>query len=72
MGIAPLERLPGIRWELHNLAQLQKVNPKKFAELADELAARLAATASAPVAPTASVAGCPWMSCMNIEFRVAT
>lgn len=41
LGIAHLEQLPGIRWKLHNLAQLQKTNAKKFAEQADMLAARL-------------------------------
>lgn len=46
LGIAHLEQLPGIRWKLHNLAQLQKTNAKKFAEQADTLAARLAAVAS--------------------------
>jgi len=54
LGIAHLEHLPGIRWKLYNLAQLEKVNPKKFAEQADELAGRLAATASGAVAPPAS------------------
>ncbi len=42
MGITHLERLPAIRWKLHNLAQLQKSNPKKFAEQVDMLASRLA------------------------------
>jgi predicted nucleotidyltransferase component of viral defense system len=46
LGIAHLEHLPGIRWKLHNLTQLQKTNAKKFAEQADTLAARLAAVAS--------------------------
>ena len=41
MDIAHLEQLPGIRWKLHNLAQLQKADAKKFAEQADALAARL-------------------------------
>lgn len=41
LGIAHLEQLPGIRWKLHNLAQLQKADAKKFAEQADTLAARL-------------------------------
>ena len=41
LGIAHLEHLPGIRWKLHNLAQLQKADAKKFAEQADALAARL-------------------------------
>lgn len=44
LGIAHLEHLPGIRWKLHNLAQLQKTNTKKFAEQADVLTARLSAT----------------------------
>ena len=43
LGIAHLEHLPGIRWKLHNLAQLQKTNAKKFAEQVDTLAARLSA-----------------------------
>ena len=43
LGIAHLEQLPGIRWKLHNLAQLQKTDAKRFAEQADLLAARLAA-----------------------------
>ena len=43
MGIAHLEHLPGIRWKLHNLAQLQKTDAKKFSEQADLLATRLAA-----------------------------
>lgn len=42
LGIAHLEQLPGIRWKLHNLAQLQKTDAKKFAEQVDTLAARLA------------------------------
>lgn len=42
LGIAHLEHLPGIRWKLHNLVQLQKSNAKKFAEQADALAVRLA------------------------------
>lgn len=41
LGIAHLEQMPGIRWKLQNLAQLKKVNVKKFAEQADSLAARL-------------------------------
>lgn len=32
LGSDHLEYLPGIRWKLQNLLQLQKVNPKKFAE----------------------------------------
>jgi hypothetical protein len=42
LGIAHLEHLPGIRWKLHNLAQLQKTDAKKFAEQSDTLAAKLA------------------------------
>ncbi|MDN5872003.1 MAG: nucleotidyl transferase AbiEii/AbiGii toxin family protein [Nitrococcus sp.] len=42
LGIAHLEQLPGVRWKLHNLAQLQNTNAKKVAEQADTLAARLA------------------------------
>lgn len=42
LGIAHLEHLPGVRWKLHNLVQLQKADAKKFAEQADTLAARLA------------------------------
>jgi hypothetical protein len=37
------QELPGIRWKLHNLGQLQKVNPKKFAEQAAALAKLLKA-----------------------------
>lgn len=46
LGIAHLEHLPGIRWKLHNLAQLQKTNAKKFTEQADVLAAKLATSTS--------------------------
>jgi hypothetical protein len=42
LGIAHLEHLPGIRWKLHNLAQLQKADAKKFAEQADVLTAKFA------------------------------
>lgn len=41
LDIAHLEQLPGIRWKLHNLAQLQKTDARKLAEQADTLAARL-------------------------------
>lgn len=44
LGIDHLEHLPGIRWKLHNLAQLQKSNAKKFTEQIDMLSARLAKT----------------------------
>ena len=43
LGIAHLEQLPGIRWKLHNLAQLQKTDAKKFSEQADLLATRMSA-----------------------------
>lgn len=42
LGIVHLAHLPGIRWKLHNLAQLQKANAKKFAEQAEVLSSRLA------------------------------
>jgi len=54
LGIAHLQHLPGIRWKLYNLAQLQKTNAKKFAEQADTLAVRLEATASGAAAPPTS------------------
>ena len=41
LGIAHAEQLPGIRWKLHNLAQLQRKSPRKFAEQAETLAQRL-------------------------------
>ena len=53
-GIGHLEHLPGVRWKLHNLAQLQKTNPKKFAEQAEILTARLAAAASSTSASLSS------------------
>jgi len=37
LGIAHLEKLPGIRWKLQNLQRLQKSNAKKFAEQSDAL-----------------------------------
>jgi hypothetical protein len=42
LRIAHLEHLPGIRWKLHNLAQLEQKSPRKFAEQIDALAHRLA------------------------------
>lgn len=42
LGIAHAEHLPGIRWKLHNLAQLERKSPAKFAEQAEALALRLA------------------------------
>lgn len=41
LDVPHLEHLPGVRWKLHNLAQLRKTSPKKFAEQAALLAARL-------------------------------
>lgn len=41
LDIAHLDRLPGIRWKLHNLRQLRDADPRKFAEQADALATRL-------------------------------
>ena len=41
LGIAHLEQLPGIRWKLRNLAQLQKTDARRFAEQAELLATRL-------------------------------
>jgi predicted nucleotidyltransferase component of viral defense system len=38
LKIPHLEHLPGIRWKLRNLEQLQKANPKKFAEQSSALA----------------------------------
>lgn len=37
LEIGHLEQLPGVRWKLHNLAQLQKANARKFDEQADTL-----------------------------------
>jgi len=31
-SLLKMQELPGVRWKLHNLGQLQKANPKKFAE----------------------------------------
>ena len=41
LGIAHLEHLPGIRWKLHNLTQLEQMSPRKFAEQVEALAQRL-------------------------------
>ncbi|MFO1219586.1 MAG: nucleotidyl transferase AbiEii/AbiGii toxin family protein [Burkholderiaceae bacterium] len=38
LEIPHARELPGIRWKLHNLGQLQKVSPKKFAEQSTTLA----------------------------------
>ncbi len=45
LGIAHLERLPGICGRLHNSTQLQKTNARKFTEPSDALAARFAGIA---------------------------
>lgn len=37
LGIAHLAELPAVRWKLHNLEQLAKTNPKKFASQAAAL-----------------------------------
>lgn len=42
LGFDHLDQLPGLRWKLRNLGQLQKVNAKKFAEQVDALARLLA------------------------------
>lgn len=47
LDIAHIEHLPGIRWKLRNLAQLQKANARKFAEQADMLSSRLASATAA-------------------------
>lgn len=41
LGISHAEHLPGIRWKLHNLEQLARKSPEKFAAQADALAQRL-------------------------------
>jgi hypothetical protein len=38
LKIPHAQELPGVRWKLHNLGQLQKANPKKFAEQSAALA----------------------------------
>ncbi|SCX44833.1 DUF932 domain-containing protein [Nitrosospira sp. Nsp1] len=55
LGIEHLEHLPGIRWKLHNLSQLQRTNVKKFTEQADALFAKLASTVSGAVEPSSVV-----------------
>lgn len=55
LGIEHLEHLPGIRWKLHNLLQLQRTNVKKFAEQADALFVKLASTVSGAVEPSSVV-----------------
>jgi len=41
LGIPHLEHLPGIRWKVQNIRQLQKANPKKFRAQVDALEERL-------------------------------
>jgi predicted nucleotidyltransferase component of viral defense system len=38
LNVPHAQELPGVRWKLHNLGQLQKANPKKFAEQSEALA----------------------------------
>lgn len=38
LDVAHASELPGVRWKLHNLGQLKKANPKKFAEQSTALA----------------------------------
>jgi hypothetical protein len=45
LGIEHLKQLPGIRWKLGNLGHLEKANPKKFKEQAQELERLLGKTA---------------------------
>ena len=54
LGIVHLEHLPGIRWKLHNLAQLQRTSAKKFAEQAEMLATRLDAIETRTRVPASS------------------
>jgi hypothetical protein len=42
LGIAHLEKLPGIRWKLRNLLQLQKSNARRSAQQTEALRTRLA------------------------------
>jgi hypothetical protein len=41
LDIPHLALLPGIRWKLQNLGQLEKSNPQKFSEQADTLQRKL-------------------------------
>jgi predicted nucleotidyltransferase component of viral defense system len=38
LNVPHARELPGVRWKLHNLGQLRKANPKKFAEQSTALA----------------------------------
>jgi predicted nucleotidyltransferase component of viral defense system len=42
LNVPHVHELPGVRWKLQNLGQLQRTNPKKFAGQADALARLLA------------------------------
>jgi hypothetical protein len=52
LGIAHLEQLPGIRWKLRNLLQVQKRNAKRFTEQTEALQSHLA---SLPLSTARSV-----------------
>jgi predicted nucleotidyltransferase component of viral defense system len=41
MGFPHLPLMPGIRWKLQNLSQLEKANPEKFAQQAETLQTKL-------------------------------
>jgi len=41
LEIPHLAQLPGIRWKLHNLSQLEKTNPEKLAQQAETLKRKL-------------------------------
>lgn len=51
MGVTHLKQLPGIRWKLHNLAQLRKSNAKKFAAQVDMLTSRLQGVPALKLSP---------------------
>lgn len=38
LNVPHAQELPGVRWRLHNLGQLQKASPRKFAEQSTALA----------------------------------
>lgn len=40
LGVAHVSQLPAVRWKLHNLEQLQRANPGKFAEQRERLLER--------------------------------
>jgi predicted nucleotidyltransferase component of viral defense system len=43
LSVPHARALPGLRWKLHNLSELQKANPRKFAEQAERLTSLLKA-----------------------------